>query len=114
MAVTRKVEGWGTTTAIRVVMDACDRVGVGLIMLSAIGIVVKSKPDELTGWLALMSAGLVFAFVGGYAKHWVEALLEEEQRLLDAKEARETLEAQEAQEDREVLAILEARQAQNP
>lgn len=49
MAVTRKVEGWGTTTAARVVMDACDRVGVGLIMLSSIGIVVKSEPKELTG-----------------------------------------------------------------
>ncbi len=72
-------------TAVRVVMDAGDRVGVGLIMLSAIGIYVKSEPNELTGWFGLMALGLVLAFFGGYAKHWCEAYLEEQQRNLDAK-----------------------------
>lgn len=88
MAVTTKVNGWKVTTAFRVVMDACDRVGVGLIMLSSIGIVVKSDPNETTGWVTLMIAGLAMSLIGGYAKHWFEALLEEEQRILDAQEAR--------------------------
>lgn len=86
MAVTRNVVGWSAMTAVRVVMDAGDRVGVGLIMLSAIGIYVKSEPAELTGWFGLMAFGLVSAFFGGYAKHWCEAYLEEQQRELDAKE----------------------------
>lgn len=88
MAVTRKVEGWGAINGLRVVSDACERIGSGLIMLAAIGLAVKSDPAEATGWYTLVAVGMVTCYFGGYNKHKLEAILEEEQRRLDDKNRR--------------------------
>lgn len=79
MASTTKVEGWGLLTFARILADLLDRCGPTMAALSIIGIIIEDRGSVLL-WGGVMGMGVLFCFIGGFMKHYTEAVLEERQK----------------------------------